>query len=540
LVQARAMDLLKIVGLAFNGSGCECGCKEYGPGASFTQWGPTDPFGPDPGYIPPHYRFPAWYVAGSTIIPGVQAGDVVTDILHGPFGEGIPGIPQVPYFRINVNGMGKVEITFVRFPSAGLALIVVDGNITTARYVDLHTSLSASVGSVDTSMIIPVDIGTPGDHTIDVSMVFTVTESPPYAHFGGAIRAISLCGFESEEPPTFTIGDDDVELRQEGCLLQAKCIDGSWVTIYDPTSCISGGSIGAVTQPPPGGTLSAGQCKDYDVTLSGNNQWVLPVPVTDGCIITVTAATGGWNDGSGSLGWYCPDGNSYLLGACVSGQHHVGGDPSSTLYHGQLMIVVDGTYYDPFAGAVTLSGVSGAQPLTLQMNDASLSDNAGSIQFHVNVCAGDTVIKSRTFDFTESDGGFIFEVTSCPGDSGVYVPGVGYQPTCCGTYFGIDLLRYFDETVELVEFDITYTKSAGTFGLSAPDSITAVTAGPVYHTLSTAPSNSAVVPGWSGSYPSTIGIRLALTASVGADVCISDGTITLTSITIKWIGPDIP
>lgn len=427
LVQARAMDLLKIVGLAFNGSGCECGCTEYPPSVDFVDWGPTNPYGPNPGYIPPHYRLPAWYVAGNTIIPGVHPGDVVTDLLHGPFAEGVPGIPQVPFFRINVNGTGKIEITFVRFPSAGLALIVVDGNLLGARYVDLHTSLSASIGSVDTSMIIPVDISNPGAHTIDVSMVFTVTESPPYAHFGGAIRQIALCGFDGKPKPKPIIFVDEMEYMMSVCeqlkfedgVLKGLCC-GDWVAIDGQ----SGGVVpSGVVQPNGSSRPAPGQSKCYNVLLNANNQWQLPFPVADGDTITITDANGAWSDGT--TAWYCPDGTPFVLGICIGSQGHAGGDPDTTDYHMQAIAKVGSSYYPASNGIFTIPGGTGTQSLILQANDGTLDDNRGSIS--LNICVQNNATPPSTpwcfvMDLTASDYGF-----TALGGFGTYVPGVGWQ-----------------------------------------------------------------------------------------------------------------
>jgi hypothetical protein len=204
-----------------------------------------------------------------------------------------------------------------------------------------------------------------------------------------------------------------------------------------------------VTQPSGAGTLVPNECKDYDVMLDGNSQWLLPVPVIDGYVVTITATAGGWNDGSGFDGWFCPDGSNYVLGGCGSVKGHVGGDPSSILYHAQLMINVAGTYYDPFAGPVTLSGVSGAQNLLLQMNDASLSDNAGSIQFHVNVCATDTALWCYKMDFTTSDYGF--DAYNPP--YGTYSTGVGWLGVDSGGATALQIYKAFSSAY-ITSFDL--------------------------------------------------------------------------------------
>jgi hypothetical protein len=197
--------------------------------------------------------------------------------------------------------------------------------------------------------------------------------------------------------PTFDIGDDVTQLRQQGCLLQAQCADGSWDTIYDPTNCITGG----VSQPVPVGPLDFGECKTYDAVLQGNGKYLLPVPVSTGYTIRVIGAAGGWTDGNTS--WFCPGGQAYALGTCSGFGTTDPADPLPSANHMDLIgaLGLSPTYVDMFNLTYTVpSGITNQQ-FAFQANDSTLNDNAGSITFQVVVCnANIAPALYHDYDFT--------------------------------------------------------------------------------------------------------------------------------------------
>jgi len=187
------------------------------------------------------------------------------------------------------------------------------------------------------------------------------------------------------EVPTLRGGadGDDFMIRQNPdnpCLLE-NSVDGvTWCTWADLSLCL----LNSPTQPTGGGTLNPGECRTYDAHLDGNGQWLLPVPVSAGYTIEVSSLSGGWTDGSGS--WYCPNGQGYTLGLCSGVGGFNGGDPLPTALHASVIFEANGTFYPSNIVAAIPSGVTDAQ-VTFQMNDASLSDNFGTVQFRVKVCA---------------------------------------------------------------------------------------------------------------------------------------------------------
>lgn len=441
-------------------------CKPYPLNADFIDWAPANPF-TDPYEVPAGYRFSPWYVVRGFIpFTGLQAGDLITDLLHGPVVE--PVSNGFPRLRIHVNGTGEIQIRFVRFPTAGIALITIDDSVTSARWVDLHTALAASVGNVEAEIIIPIKVDGAGAHHVDISMVFSITEAPPFVHFGGGIRGISLCGFNGTNPtPAITTIIEEIEMpictqlrfhegRLQGlCCFNAETGEMEWVDI----SGQDGGFIpSGVTQPTSVTRPTAGQSKCYEVLLAGNNQWQLPFPVNDGDTISVTNISGAWSDGN--PGWYCAEGWPYILGQCVhSSRGHAGGDPDATDYHMQLIGQIGSTFFPATDGPYTVPGGTGSQTLIFQANDGTLSDNRGSMSFKVCVQSGETPPEGEwcyIYDFTLSD--YDWEIYAPSGNArGKYVSGQGFThaDSSLNGYIQLNSAAFDTSTVTSVELNIS-------------------------------------------------------------------------------------
>jgi len=222
------------------------------------------------------------------------------------------------------------------------------------------------------------------------------------------------------------IGGDDVQFRQNGCKLEFSIDCVHWNTLYDPTECIQQ----IAGQPGGGGTLGPGDCREYDVKLDGNGQWLLPVPVSTGDTVEVTAATGGWYDGA-TLTWRCPDGFVYILGACGGATTTESGDPINTAPHMSLLLKLLTTtpaYAEALTGIYTVPGGVVNKNLSFQANDDNLADNAGSISFHVKVCNNETPLAwCQTFDLTAASLPTGFHL-----DFGTHVTGTGIVSAAVG------------------------------------------------------------------------------------------------------------
>jgi len=178
--------------------------------------------------------------------------------------------------------------------------------------------------------------------------------------------------------------DEDISMNirispDDSCIIQMWCID-HWEDWYDPRSCVAG----TIEQPTNGDGIAAGECREWDVSLRGNEKWLLPAVVSEGDTIEITNVSGAWNDGG--IGWNCPNGFTYALGACVSAEPADGGDPLQTSNHMRLIANIDGDWFDAYAQIIAIgTGVSDGQ-VYFQANDDPLEGNSGAIAFHVKLC----------------------------------------------------------------------------------------------------------------------------------------------------------
>jgi hypothetical protein len=194
------------------------------------------------------------------------------------------------------------------------------------------------------------------------------------------------------------MGDNIRVDPDNSCIIQIKC-------------CVPD----ALSQPTDGTALTAGECREWDVSLRGNEKWLLPVAVNANDTISVTAAAGAWNDGT--LGWNCVDGHTYALGACVSADPAVGGDPLMTVDHMRLIMSVDGTFTDAYNVLYAVpSGVIDGQ-VFFQANDSALDDNSGAVSFHLKVCAA--VAEASAVGLTYDYGSGPASITLNPGEERV-------------------------------------------------------------------------------------------------------------------------
>lgn len=175
---------------------------------------------------------------------------------------------------------------------------------------------------------------------------------------------------------------DDFMLRQNPdnpCLLETSVDGVTWCAWADLSKCIQANPA----QPSGGGQPAAGSSSCHHAVLQGMNQWLLPFYVNGGDKIKVQNWTGAWNDGTGF--WYCPDGNRYEFGHCTGIHGTSGSDPLPTANHASIIADIGGTFFDATAGEfIVPSGVTDAY-CAFYMNDPSLSDNSGQIEF--DVCA---------------------------------------------------------------------------------------------------------------------------------------------------------
>lgn len=224
-------------------------CIEYAPNASFIDWSPSTPG--DVNDIPSGYRENPWYIIDQSIIGGYVPGDVlcdanstmpqsVWDYLSIVFTSG------APRFRVHVDGPGQVELHLLRIAFGGIALVWQDDDYTTADVVDLQSYSLGDLapGTVDLLTFIDNAIDqdfsdiliherffeTDGPHHIDVSFLPILDANITQLGWGGGLRKVVLCGFDSMAiVPQFR--------QTENCVLEFSGDGGdTWLPIFD-ASC---------------------------------------------------------------------------------------------------------------------------------------------------------------------------------------------------------------------------------------------------------------------------------------------------------------
>lgn len=240
------------------------------------------------------------------------------------------------------------------------------------------------------------------------------------------------------------------QLRFLNGKLQGFCC-GEWVDIAGQSANPPGGGDqpgGGTDQPPIGG------CAQYHANMGADGQWYLPTIVSTGDTIEVSNALGAGNDGTVSP-WHCPDGSSFFAGACIGGTGGpFGGDPAVAADHMELVANIDGTWYRPLAGVITVpGGVVNAQ-VYFQVNDIDVTDNAGSYTFDVEVCNNQPEEWTSLLDFRLNSFAAIRT-----GGYGVWVAGTGLQGESVLPFSGASVVQphLATDAFELLGYNMVYS-----------------------------------------------------------------------------------
>lgn len=235
-----------------------------------------------------------------------------------------------------------------------------------------------------------------------------------------------------------TICVSDIQWRQQDdCLLQWSLDGGStWTTIYDGSLCIAAkiedGTIqGGSKTPQTGGTPNV--CIDTFPAVDSRGAWQLPHLVSAGDTIEVTIPVTPqvWTDDIFNPTLYCADGTFWdITTGCGAGDPAHSGDPDLSANHMELLLAINGVFYRPLSGKVTVPGGVTNAPAFLLANDVLPSDNLGQITVKVEYCA---VGYLHVFDFTVSDGGFRYPPSCIPTAQTTYHAGEGFSDSGSGT-----------------------------------------------------------------------------------------------------------
>lgn len=194
---------------------------------------------------------------------------------------------------------------------------------------------------------------------------------------------------------------------------------GSWSAISGQPVGGLFGSGSAVGQPLP---AAGGGCQTYTVRMSASDQQIVAPVVNTGDVITVSAITGNWTDGSGT--WFTPSGNIFFAGIAGAPSGANGADPVITGPHMGLLVKIAGVFhYIGDGAAYTVPGGVTNALVIFQANDASLTDDSGQIAFNVQICNNQAAAWSHKFDFKTSPHGWTINTI------GVWTAGVGFTNT---------------------------------------------------------------------------------------------------------------
>lgn len=203
-------------------------CYQYDPNSFILNFAPNDPF-QTPNFAPDGYPNPPWKAYPNPDDPlnllGFQDGDVLASYsfdfspsgfvdLLGSLVTDLPTLIRVgfPRFRVNLQGEGTLELHLLKIPFGGVALIVVDDEISSASTVDLNSDVSELVeaetiyqaiiavlgftftNKFDTKVFIQeVEISGDDPHHIDVYFIPNVSLNAGLVGFGGGLRKIVWC-----------------------------------------------------------------------------------------------------------------------------------------------------------------------------------------------------------------------------------------------------------------------------------------------------------------------------------------------------------
>lgn len=247
------------------------------------------------------------------------------------------------------------------------------------------------------------------------------------------------------------------------CLLETSINGTDWCAFADLSKCVPAGSQpgSGSPQPKPGGGQ---QC--YHASFEASNKWLLPYQVNTGDVIVVTNTHGAATDGTPS--WFCPNGQTYFLGACSGGTSTSGGDPLNTQPHMSLIAKIGSTYYNMYNASLTVpSGVSNAN-VEFQLNDGTISDNYGNITFDVCVTNNAAATWSHEFNFLTGSQGFSRKLVGVTGWIGDYIAGTGWKvtaPSDAGNCYGVACGIAVPSTTTLTSLYAEYTSTAALGGI---------------------------------------------------------------------------
>jgi len=235
-----------------------------------------------------------------------------------------------------------------------------------------------------------------------------------------AVQNIGLC--EPSAPGGGgLIQEDFMPIRIDcDCNVFITCCDGTEkqiLTAEQVKTLIQGQPSNNVPQPAPGGG-----CQTISMRLDAGKVQVIPIPVSTGDTIQISAVDGAMNEDL--VLWYCQSGQAYYGGACQGPSIHFLSDPFPLLNHGSILIYVGLGREGLGTSLYTVpAGVSNYQPALSANMDFGLGAN-GFYTFLVTVCNNQPQTWRHEFDLATSAGPLagVTQVGTTP----TWTPGTGW------------------------------------------------------------------------------------------------------------------
>jgi hypothetical protein len=251
-------------------------CIEYGPSAPFIKFYPDNPYvagdNKDGWWNEAWYQwsdffslfpdFAADWLAGA--VGGLleyQDTDVLCNIAslaYPTWGAFFDAGGVFPKIEIKFSGTGQINVSLLSFPLGGKAIIELDeepnvldilsGGILdpNAFMIELNRDILSFPPSEYPLIVIPIQVTTPGEHTLYINFIPLVNDETTFLGFGGGLRSVEMCGFSEVSP----VGIE--QIFWDGCALKQIVggVESTIVTAEQIEACLdipepSGGGGGA-------------------------------------------------------------------------------------------------------------------------------------------------------------------------------------------------------------------------------------------------------------------------------------------------------
>jgi hypothetical protein len=241
------------------------------------------------------------------------------------------------------------------------------------------------------------------------------------------------------------------------------------ITLIADTAIAAGLQSGLIAAGPkdntPGAPPEPPACIDLNINMDASEHYAFPYRLNSGDTITVSDEVGNWTDGKLGIfsAYYCIDGRDFVLGACLGARIPLASDPDQSANHMELLLNVNGTYYEPLRGTVTIpEGVFNA-PAVFMPNYDYTPDGQGHAQFKVHYCPTEATW-CYEFDFTLSEQGWIVKTCGSSLIIGEYVENEGFRGTYHAGYYTGEFMKSMPENLIWDEIELDVFNSDTTDG----------------------------------------------------------------------------